>query len=60
MWEKMYKMKLGETLQELPNNYEMHRLTRVPGGWIYIYGINQIMTSSFIPMDNEFQDVTWG
>ena len=57
MWEKIYDLKLGESVQELPTSYEMHRITRVPGGWIYIYGVEQGVISEFIPFHNEFQSV---
>lgn len=54
MWDKIYEMKLGETLKD-----SQQRIVRVPGGWVYIYvvfvnGTLEQPTSVFIPYNNEF------
>lgn len=54
MWKKCYKMELGETIERCPNNNTSERLTRVVGGWVYIYGDMQGTSSVFVPFDNEF------
>lgn len=63
--EDLYGMKLNHTI-EFSNGYHV---TRVPGGWIYIYfqrnqvampdgmwSENYTPTSVFVPFNNEFQE----
>ena len=54
MWEKCYEIKLGETIENIPNNNSIEKLTRVPGGWIYVWGDMEGTTSVFVPFNNEF------
>jgi hypothetical protein len=55
IWEDCYKMKCGTKRLNYPTANDFEKLTRVPGGWVYIYGNNQGTTSTFVPFDNEFQ-----
>lgn len=57
MWEKIYKMKLGDVAVNALTNNSSERILRVPGGWIYTYGDLEGTSSTFIPFDNEFQRV---
>ncbi len=54
-WNKIYDLKLGEWLEANPNMYYYENVTRVPGGWIYIFGFKNSISSTFIPFNNEFQ-----
>jgi hypothetical protein len=55
MWEKIYKMKLGDSLSETRDDiFVTERIVRVPGGWIYSLIKPSFISSTFIPFDNEF------
>lgn len=53
IWVNCHKMKIGETLNEPIDSRSMERLTRVPGGWIYVYGDMQGTSSVFVPYNKE-------
>lgn len=56
MYKKMYKMKLHDCISTTPDHSGLFYITRVPGGWIYERRHNSIIISStFVPWDNEFQ-----
>jgi hypothetical protein len=49
MVRTIYDLKLGEEMGLL-----FWSVTRVPGGWIFLGGINT--SCCFVPFDNEFQN----
>ena len=54
----IYKLNLHETIE-----IDSYRVTRVPGGWLYFnrestYEGNMSTTSTFVPLNFEFQEVT--
>lgn len=53
VWEKAYDLNIGESIKNYPNNNSSETLTKVPGGWIYIYGDMQGTTSCFVPYNTQ-------
>lgn len=55
-----YKMDLNEvlTIEESNSAILAERVRRVPGGWVYmsIDKSHNLLSSTFIPFDNEFQE----
>lgn len=47
----IYNMCLGEVIKE--NDY---RILRVAGGWIYTFDVGSVISSVFVPFNNEFMD----
>jgi len=52
--EKIYELKLHESLTFQDSNGWHNDVIRVAGGWIYIQATSDKMTSCFVPFDNEF------
>ena len=50
--ERLYSLKLFE---EMP--VYGYLIIRVPGGWVMNYGNPECHNNTFIPFDNEFQEV---
>jgi hypothetical protein len=49
----MYNLKLNETI-----SMDSVEIRKVPGGWIYTtFSIEGSATSTFVPFNNEFQEV---
>lgn len=48
---EIYVMHLHETIRVT----NCMQVTRVPGGWLYRLGNDDVQNTTFVPFDNEFQ-----
>lgn len=53
MGKTIYTLKLHESMDVSVGLGWVVTVTRVAGGWVYVYG-GQNNTSVFVPLDNEF------
>lgn len=54
IWKKAYSLSFGETIFNNVNSNRRESLTRVPGGWVYLYGDMESITTVFVPYNEEF------
>ena len=50
-------MKLHEELILHSNNNTLHSVMRVAGGWLYILSYDDYKTTTFVPFNNELQEI---
>ena len=56
--KEMWDMKLHETLLVENGAGFSTETMRVPGGWLYTYYNDDVVTSTFVPLNNEFMEAT--